>query len=799
MTTISFDTQSMSQTVQTNTFSKTVQAGDVVVVSLAGNRRHSVLAPVTFTSSAGAMTVVDASATDPYPTSYTAYRTMASNGTFSFTVTVNTGLTAKTGLHILRASSGTLESPVSATFAHNDGNSLSPQSLVYTWGATLKTGVVVEAISSRTATTTPQNVGIDVSGNNLRLICSTQLVATSFTSTYTFAGGTAGQLTSSGVGLFFAEGTNSTPPPPTNRVSPYAGTNVLLIMMDDYKPISGSYGDPLVETPQIDRLSAMGTTFLNAQCQWAVCGPSRACLTTGLMPEETGVLGFRMIRGDAVDPAASNTVVRPNVVTLPQYFRYNGFRTAAVGKIHDPRTVGSLDTNTLQVADDGRQVDDPPSWGEPVDPLNLPTNFFTKSSYVDAATGFDPAGKPTTYSTNLPDAAFEDGIICDDGLALLNSLATNDTQFFLGVGFKKPHLPFVAPKSYWDLYDRTNFVIHPFQQHPLHEVTYSWNYANELTEYDDISVPTNIPPAKQQELLHGYYACISFVDAQVGRLLDRLETLGLASNTIVILWGDHGFHLGDHAEWGKHTNLEQASRVPFIIYNPFGGVSNQLVKTPVSSTDLYPTLCALAGVPIPQQPLNQREAPTAPATGRSLKGKSLAAIVNGSTNAVRTGAITLFRRGATGYAYRTDRYRYLEWIQSGNLMARELYDYVDDPMETINLAGEPDYDALMYQYSVAMRTEMDDFKLSANDTACTLLQSTLPFNTITNEPALPIERMQNGQVHWPDATGVTYRLMSTTNLMNGGWTARVTNVVSSPVTLPLGQGQDYFRVDVVSP
>lgn len=799
---VSFDSQNLSASVLTNIFTVSVQAGDVAVLTVAGNKRASV-APIAFASTAGSMTAVDTSATDPYPTSWSAYLAITNGGAYDFTVVSGGPITAKSGIHILRATSGAIQFLDAAEFVSQDGNDLSDQTLVYDWGGAAHTGVVVEVLSSRTAVAAPLDVTVDVSGSDLRLICSGAFTGTAFSSTYTFSGGTADAITQTGVGLAFAEGEGEPPPPaPTNRVSPYAGTNILFIAIDDMKPLTGAYGDPHAITPNMDALSSLGTTFYNAQCQWAVCGPSRASLTTGLMPEETGVLGFKTIRGDAEDPAYANTVVRPNVVTLPQHFRHHGFRTAAVGKIHDPRTVGSFDTNTLKVADNGRTVDDPPSWGDPVDPLDLPADFFTASAYISTASGFDPPGKPTSYATNLPDSAFEDGIICDSGIGLLQSLATNDTQFFLGVGFKKPHLPFVAPQAYWDLYERTNFAIHPFQDHPLHEVAYTWNYANELATYDDIADPTNVPPAKQLEMIHGYYACVSFIDALVGRLMDELETLGLASNTIVVLWGDHGFHLGDHAEWAKHTNLEQASRVPMIMYNPFGGVSNQVSTTPVTFTDIFPTLCELAGIPIPEQPLNENEAPTAPASGRSLKGHSLAGIVNGEGGPVRTGALTLFRRGgAMGYAYRTDRYRYIEWISGGAVVARELYDYVDDPMETINLAGEPDYDPLMYQYSLTMREEMDAFALSGSDTACPNLQNSPALNTMTNVPALPIAALENQALHWPDAAGRTYRLVATTNLLSGAWTPVLTGLTNSPARLPISGAHpvEAIRVELETP
>ena len=506
--------------------------------------------------------------------------------------------------------------------------------------------------------------------------------------------------------------TESVAPP----VPPQAGTNVLFIAIDDLKPLLGCYGDTLVKSPRIDGLASNGVTFLNAHCQWAVCGPSRASLMTGLMPEEVGVLGFKKMRGLSESGSADGDVTRANVVTLQQHFRYNGYRTAATGKINDPRCVGSI-TNlaTGKVLDDGRDVDDPPSWGDPVDPNSLPADFFTTSSYVKALGGWSPTGKPATGATNLPDSAFADGIVCDEGIALLNQLATGDTQFFLGVGFKKPHLAFYAPQDCWDRYNRDDVDIHPFQNHPTTAVSYTWNYASELESYDDFnpSIPgyinaTNIPPAKQKELIHGYYACVSHIDDQVGRLLDALESTGLHSNTIVALWGDHGFHLGDHAEWGKHTNLEQATRVPMIIYSPSTGVAGATTDVPANFTDLYPTICDLVGIPVPEQPLNENEPPTAPASGLVMKGSSLVPVMQNPTNSIRTGALSIYRRsGALGYSYRTDQYRLTEWIStsSNKTLARELYDYDEDPMETLNLATQPSYSSVLYTLSHAMRDE----------------------------------------------------------------------------------------------
>jgi arylsulfatase A-like enzyme/GH35 family endo-1,4-beta-xylanase len=590
-------------------------------------------------------------------------------------------------------------------------------------------------------------------------------------------------------------------------VSPQNGTNVLFIAIDDCKPAFGCYDDEHAITPHIDGIASSGVTFLNAQCQWAVCGPSRASLSTSLFPEEGGVMGFKKMRGLSANGIRDNSVVRPNVVTLQQWFRYNGYRTAATGKINDPRCVGSMDTSTKKVNEDGSSVDDPPSWGDPVDSNNLPTNFFTASSYVRAASGWSPSGKPSIGMTNLSDSSFTDGKICDEGIVLLQNLAVDDTQFFLGVGFKKPHLPFVAPQKYWDYYQRDQFEVHPFQNHPTNEVSYTWNYANELVGYDDISDTRDanglliVPEAKQKELIHGYYACVSFIDAQIGRLLTELESQNLHTNTIVVIWGDHGFHLGDHSEWAKHTNIEQAARVPLIIYSPFDGVADSTPTAPANFVDIYPTLCELAGLSIPEQPLAENEDPFDPSSGRALKGKSLVSVMNNPDSSVRTGALTLFSRsGAKGYSYRTERYRYIEWIDNGLIVARELYDYERDPMETINLAYESGYDALMYQYSVSMRAEMDALKASGTDIACDELQNSSASSYPSSQRVLQgLKSRQvstNLSLSWPDAYSVAYNVMESTNLVNGVWTQYQGEVISGDLDVPLSKPAAFYRVEV---
>jgi len=429
--------------------------------------------------------------------------------------------------------------------------------------------------------------------------------------------------------------------------------NILFIAADDMKPLLGCYDDSYAQTPNIDRLADSGTVFLNAHCQWAVCGPSRASLTTSLMPETTGVTGFKQMRAKL-----------PDLITLPQHFRDNGYETAATGKINDYRCVAG-----------GRTEDDIRSW-------SIPYDFAANGAYRSAT-------KVATDNPDIPDDQHGDGKICNRGLKLMKQMAKGDKPFFLGVGFQKPHIPFIALKKYWDLYDRDDIQLAEWQKMPINGLAHTWNGGKEVRGYVDVPNKGSIDEDKQKELIHGYYACVSMVDAQVGRLLGQLEELGLADNTIIVFWGDHGYHLGDHGEWGKHTNMEQATRVPLIITAPGQPASGRPVH-PAGFIDIYPTLCELARLDIPKQ----------------VQGRSLIPVLKDPDARVRNGIISMFRRsGRMGYAYRTDRYRYIEWIKQGSLDSRELYDYETDPNETRNLAADEKYKPLMKKLAAQLRED----------------------------------------------------------------------------------------------
>ena len=289
--------------------------------------------------------------------------------------------------------------------------------------------------------------------------------------------------------------------------------NILLICVDDLRNNLGAYGDEQAITPNIDALAKHGVTFRNHQVQYAVCGPSRAALTTGLMPEETGVIGFKPIREKL-----------PNLTFLPQHFKNNGYTTAAAGKIHDPRTVGD---------DKSKDGDDVSSWSIP---------------YLAPKGGFNVNGMSMDAS-DLPDEDYVDGIIRVEGIKLLEQVAKKDAPFFMAIGFKKPHEPFIAPKKYWDLYNNTNFKVAANQNAPIGREDLKTYVPNGKDVKQNIDPKTGrLNEAFQLKLKKGYYACTSFVDAQIGIVIEKLKDLGVADNTIIVLWGDHGLFLGEHGQ-----------------------------------------------------------------------------------------------------------------------------------------------------------------------------------------------------------------------------------------------------------
>lgn len=468
--------------------------------------------------------------------------------------------------------------------------------------------------------------------------------------------------------------------------------NVLFIAVDDLKPLLGCYGDSHVISPNFDRLAKSGTTFLNAHCQQAVCGPSRASLMTGLRPDTTRVYDLK----------TQFRSVLPDVVTIPQHFRSQGYTSIGMGKIFDPRST------------DSKKAMDAVSWSEPYmhpqSPSGSSMGYLApatvgkiRAAQVAGIKGHDKLmaaiGKPTTDSAPVPDNSYSDGAIAERAVGMIRKLSKSEDPFFLAVGFRKPHLPFNAPQKYWDLYERDALPMAQFTDMPADAPAIGFQDSWELRSYD---APKNgaIPEPLQRELIHGYYACVSFIDAQLGKVLDELEASEAADNTIIILWGDHGWHLGDHGMWCKHTNFEQATRSPLILAAPGVGKTENQSNSPVEFVDIFPTLCELAGIASPA----------------GLHGQSLVPVMDDGTTSVKPVAISQYPRrqgkdNVMGYALRDQRYRYIEWRVcddgrspgTGEAVVTELYDYQSDPLETRNVIHDPAYAAIVTEMETLMR------------------------------------------------------------------------------------------------
>ena len=475
-----------------------------------------------------------------------------------------------------------------------------------------------------------------------------------------------------GLGVSFALGANAADKKP----------NILFITVDDLKPDLGCFGDKVAITPNIDKLAARGTVFLNNQCQQAVCAPSRVSMFTGLRPDTTKVWDLKTNMRDML----------PDAVTMPQFFSQHGYETTGLGKLMHGAKDGDKVSWTIPCKDDSELKYATP-YGYPVSGSYLSEKsrkvydeikskkmgWREKKAYM-AKKGASPA----IESLDLPDAAYSDGAIADESVKLLKKLANSAKPFFLAVGFHKPHLPFVAPKKYWDLYRSESFKVNPFQEHAKGSPAFAYHTWGELRHYSGMPAAGALPEDKQQELIHAYYACVSYVDAQVGKVVAELDKLGLAENTIIVLWGDHGWHLGDHGLWCKHSNFEQATRAPLIVIAP-GYKGNQKTESPTEFVDVFPTLCQLTGLKIPGQ----------------LEGTSLVPILKNPGAEIKQFAMSQFPRAGNkmGYSLRTKRFRYTQWlpwskntgIKSYTPIAVELYDYEKDPQEKVNLAGNIEY------------------------------------------------------------------------------------------------------------
>jgi iduronate 2-sulfatase len=425
--------------------------------------------------------------------------------------------------------------------------------------------------------------------------------------------------------------------------------NVLFISADDLRV------EPLAKTPNLDRLAARSRVFTNAHCQQAVCNPSRASLFTGLRPDTLRVW----------DLATQFRDTTPDAVTLPQHFKNHGYTTIGIGKNFH---------NWLH------QIQgDPQSWSAPEE-----MHWGPHGEDKPKVTGELPpnlALDPKCECRDVPDEAYIDGRIAARAIARLGELKSAGKPFFLSVGFWKPHAPFNAPKKYWDLYPRDRIPLPDPAGWPEGTDRIAWHQSREILGWGD--TPRTLSADAVRELRHGYLAAISYLDAQIGAVLDELAKLGLADNTIVVLWSDHGFHLGEHTLWAKTSNFELDTRVPLLIAAPGLTDPGAPASAPVELLDLYPTLVDLGQLPPRQE----------------LEGLSLRPILENPAATVKPAAISQFPRPGyyegrpefMGYSVRTATHRYTEWRNwtSGSIIARELYDHQADTAESRNLALDP--------------------------------------------------------------------------------------------------------------
>jgi iduronate 2-sulfatase len=457
--------------------------------------------------------------------------------------------------------------------------------------------------------------------------------------------------------------------------------NVLFIAVDDLRPELGCYGNTVVKSPNIDRIAARGVVFHRAYCQQAVCSPSRTAIMTGLRPDRTKVWDLVTHFRDA----------QPDCITLPQHFKANGYHCAAINKVYH------------KGFEDGRSWSEP-HWYSTGKAVDTELSDYTKQivtkhdvvveefmSPLPKVDGNAKAGPAFEVSLKV-ESELPDGAAAAEAVKRLTALKSKSQPFFLAVGFAKPHLPFVAPKKYWDLYDPNVIPVPTIDRLPEGSPSFAGHTNGELHSYLGVPKEDPIPADFAKTLRHGYYACISYTDAQIGKILDALDKEGLSDNTIIVLWGDHGWQLGDHGLWHKHTNFELAARAPLLISVPKSHSAGKKCDAPVEFVDVYPTLAEVCGLPAPSK-----------IDGSSLKNF----LDNPSAPAIDVAISQYPRRDPAtgtdimGYSIRDSRWRATFWRERSGpkIIATELYDEQNDPTETVSLANKPEHKTLMESFA----------------------------------------------------------------------------------------------------
>ncbi|MBA62793.1 MAG: iduronate-2-sulfatase [Planctomycetaceae bacterium] len=436
--------------------------------------------------------------------------------------------------------------------------------------------------------------------------------------------------------------------------------NILFLICDDLNCDIGSYGHPQVKTPHIDRLASRGVLFSNAHCQYPLCGPSRASFMSGLYPDQT------LVRRNAI-------YIReriPNVLTIPQAFRLDGYFAVRIGKVFHynvPRHIGTSGH------------DDPYSWNYTINPRGRDKDEEDKIFSLDPN---NFGGTLSWLAADGTDNEQTDGIAATEAVALLKRYSHTNQRFFMTVGLYRPHTPYVAPRKYFEMYPLDTVRVPDVPDGYLQQLPNPAIMSIRRKE-NQIELDTEIA----RQVIQAYYASISFADAQLGRVLSALKTTGLDKTTIVVFTSDHGYHMGEHGHWQKTTLFENSTRVPLVIAGP--GVLQKGVTADglAELVDIYPTMSDMAGQPKPKH----------------LSGVSLRPMLEDASNAVRSSALTQY---SNGYSIRTNRYRYTQWGPDGGLGA-ELYDHESDPAELVNIYGRPGMEDVQMEMQVRLNSRIN--------------------------------------------------------------------------------------------
>lgn len=450
-------------------------------------------------------------------------------------------------------------------------------------------------------------------------------------------------------------------PAPAAEDAPQKQPNVLFITVDDLRPQLGCYGHKETLSPHIDTLASRGTVFERAYCNVPVCGPSRVSVMTGIRTNPN---------------QWKTSALRKDFTTLPSFFRKHGYHAVSNGKVfhhmHDRKEDWSEAPWRSAEIYHGEK-----DWAN--------YNAYGLWQNTDSAGDVNPNSKRGPYceAADVPDNAYQDGKVADKTIVDLKRLKDMNKPFFLACGFWRPHLPFNAPKKYWDMYNREEVALAPNRFKP-ENLPDPCKTSREIDRYA-LTGERKQSEAFHREARHAYYACVSYVDAQIGKIIEELDALGLSDNTIIVLWGDHGWNLGEHNFWGKHNTLNNSLHAPLIVCAPDTKKQNR-TKRLVEFVDIYPTLCELAGLPIPEH----------------AQGRSFVPLLHDPQQEWKS---AVFAKWGGCDAVKTDRYLYTEWRKGEVVTHGMLFDHQTDPLENVNIAGSPEAREVVEKLSKMIRPD----------------------------------------------------------------------------------------------